>query len=107
LGFAVDRSLWYFTGGASWLDTSACGVALAVSSNCNVAGTTVSHTFDGWTIGGGYAYAFTNNFIGRIEYLYADYGTHAFATPGAAGGITNISVTTNKVRAGLSWKFGS
>jgi outer membrane immunogenic protein len=104
LGFAVNRSLFYVTGGASWLNGNGCAVLFVAPTTC-LAGTGISSTFSGWTIGGGIAYAFTDNLIGRIEYLHADYGTKAFAGPGFAGGVANVSVTTDKVRAGLSWRF--
>jgi len=71
-----------------------------------VAGTNVSDTFDGWILGGGVAFAFAGNFIGRIEYLHADYGTTRFPTPGTIGGATDVSIKGDKVRAGLSLKFG-
>jgi outer membrane immunogenic protein len=33
---------------------------------------TVDRTVDGWTLGGGLDYAFTDKFIGRIEYRRYD-----------------------------------
>jgi outer membrane immunogenic protein len=101
LGWAMDRILIYVTGGASWLNGNGCFVAMVAPTTC-APGTNISATFDGWVFGGGVAYAFTDNLIFRFEYLHADYGTTAFPAAG-----TNLSPTTDKVRAGLSWKFGS
>lgn len=107
LGFAANRSLFYVTGGASWINSNGCLVPnIAAPTTCSAtAGTSVSDTFSGWTIGGGIAYAFTDNMIGRIEYLHADYGNRTFTTPGFTGGTANVDVTTDKVRASLSWRF--
>lgn len=104
LGFAFDRSLIYATGGASWLKADGCAVLVATPTSC-VGGTVFSKTYTGWTIGGGFAYAFNKNLIGRIEYLHADYGSNDFNIPTLATGITQVKITTDKVRAGLSWKF--
>jgi outer membrane immunogenic protein len=105
LGFAFDRTLIYATGGVSWLRAEGCGVLIAAPTAC-VAGTNISDTLTGWTIGGGAAFAFSPNLIARIEYLHADYGSNTYTTPGFTGGLANVDVTTDKVRVGLSWKFG-
>lgn len=104
MGFAFDRTLIYATGGASWINGEGCGVILPAPTTC-LAGTTYSRTFSGWVVGGGGAFAFPGNLTARIEYLHADYGTTSVPTPVAAGGTTNVRITTNKVRAGLSWRF--
>jgi outer membrane immunogenic protein len=57
----------------------------------------------GWTIGGGVEQAFTKNLIGRVEYLYADYGQKNFAV--APGDIYNIGFKAQVVRGALVWKF--
>jgi outer membrane immunogenic protein len=103
LGFAFDRALIYGTGGASWIDVDGCAVVMAVPTTC-IPGTTLSQTHSGWIAGGGVAFAFAGNFTARIEYLHADYGTTSFATPGF-GVPTNVKITTDKVRAGLSLRF--
>src|SRR4051795_5506751 len=57
----------------------------------------------GWTIGAGVDQAFTKNLIGRVEYLYADYGHKNFAV--APGDIYNIGFKAQVVRGALVWKF--
>jgi outer membrane immunogenic protein len=57
----------------------------------------------GWTIGGGVDQAFTKNLIGRVEYLYADYGHKNFTV--APGDIYNIGFKAQTVRGALMWKF--
>ena len=104
LGYAFNTNLIYATGGASWLNVEGCGVIIATAPTC-VANTGYSNTRSGWTVGGGIAHAFTPNLSARVEYLYANYGNFDFTATGAAGGIANVSMKTNKVRGGLSWKF--
>ena len=62
-----------------------------------------SEVLTGWSIGGGIDQAFTKNLIGRIEYLYADYGHKDFAV--APGDIYNIGFKSQTVRGALMWKF--
>jgi outer membrane immunogenic protein len=57
----------------------------------------------GWTIGGGVDQAFTKNLIGRVEYLYSDYGHKNFVV--APGDIYNIGFKAHTVRGALMWKF--
>jgi outer membrane immunogenic protein len=62
-----------------------------------------SELLTGWTIGGGIDQAFTKNLIGRVEYLYADYGHKDFTV--APGDVYNIGFKTQTVRGALMWKF--
>jgi outer membrane immunogenic protein len=57
----------------------------------------------GWSIGGGIDQAFTKNLIGRIEYLYADYGHKDFTV--VPGDVYNIGFKAQTVRGALMWKF--
>jgi outer membrane immunogenic protein len=62
-----------------------------------------SEVLTGWTIGGGIDQAFTKNLIGRVEYLYADYGNKDFTV--VPGDVYNIGFKTQTVRGALMWKF--
>jgi outer membrane immunogenic protein len=90
---AWDRALLYVAGGVAFGDTK-------------VATTAGSYTTDrtGWTIGAGVDYAFTPNWIGRLEYRYVDLGT---------GGYTNayffndrVETTSSQILGALIYKFG-
>jgi len=92
-GFAFDRFLVYATGGWAYGNVNTSVPALAFSSDR-------THT-GGWTVGGGVEYAFTNNLIGGVEYIYTDLGEKSITgVPGTKVG-TDFSV----VRARLSYKF--
>lgn len=62
-----------------------------------------SEVLTGWSIGGGIDQAFTKNLIGRIEYLYADYGHKDFVV--APGDTYNIGFKSQTARGALMWKF--
>ncbi|WP_018239685.1 outer membrane protein [Ensifer sp. BR816] len=55
-------------------------------------------TFNGWTIGGGIDYAFTNSMFGRAEYRYNDFGDKD------VGGI-NVDLDQHQFTVGVGVKF--
>ncbi|HEX5779695.1 MAG TPA: outer membrane beta-barrel protein [Xanthobacteraceae bacterium] len=104
LGFASNRTLYYVTGGWSWIDGNGCGSSVPGVCFPN---TDVSDTLDGWTAGAGIAHAYADNLILRLEYLYADYGRNRYAGAGFTGGLADVDAVTHKVRVGVSWRFAS
>jgi outer membrane immunogenic protein len=103
LGYAMDRTLLYVTGGLAYG---------GLNSN-PFTGNSTSNV--GWVIGGGVEYAFTNNWTGRIEGLYIQNGsdnqTRTFVN---AGGVlpagTYVATTSGGtgaglVRVGINYKF--
>lgn len=64
-----------------------------------------SKVHDGWTIGAGINYAWSEQISTRIEYRYADYGKAAYGIPGFPAEETRVSLTTSDVRVGVSYKF--
>ena len=104
LGFAVDRALFYATGGAAFGDLRNTYV-----NNFTGATDQFSHTRVGYTVGGGVEYAFTNNLSVRVEYRYTDYGSFTDNLANSTGGGVNIRhrETNNRVQAGFSYKFNT
>ncbi len=104
LGLAWDRWLVYATGGVAFAgvtnfyDTIANGGAID----------TISKTRTGWTVGGGVAYAVTNNWSVGVEYRYSDFGTYVDqSATGALLPSTFIPhhLTQNQVQGRLTYKF--
>jgi outer membrane immunogenic protein len=93
IGYAFDRFLPYFTGGAAIGEIKASTPFGGSLSNTNV----------GWTAGGGLEYAFVNNWSAKFEYLYVDLGKMNCQTCAAPS--TEISLNSNIVRAGVNYKF--
>lgn len=94
VGYAADRWLPYITGGL------AVG-SIKMSPNTGVSDVT---TKTGWTLGAGVEYAFAGPWSAKLEYLYVDLGT-ATCSVATCGTSTDVSVTTNIVRAGLNYRF--
>lgn len=63
VGYAFDRALLF--GAAGWTATRA---------NVDGGGFNDDDMLNGWTVGAGVDYAFTDNVFGRVEYRYNDYG---------------------------------
>jgi outer membrane immunogenic protein len=117
VGFLANRAwLIYAAGGVAWqqVDLAASCTGVIAGSLCG-AGLSASETFSttkaGWTVGGGLEAAFWGNWLGRVEYRYADYGTinHTFFINNA--NVTSSlsmsqSLRTHTVLVGLTYKFG-
>lgn len=102
LGFAIDRTLFYATGGAAF------GGLQNTYVNTFTGGTdSLSHTRVGYTVGGGVEYAITNNWSIRAEYRYTDFGhyTDILGNATAGGVAVRHHETDNRVQAGFSYKF--
>jgi outer membrane immunogenic protein len=103
VGYAIDRTLYYATGGGGAASVRHTYVDLP-------AGVSASFTdiSGGITGGFGVEYAFLGNFTGRIEYRYADFGTFNYTAPLPAFATLSEHhrLTEHAVRAGLAFKFG-
>jgi outer membrane immunogenic protein len=86
-GHAFDNWLFFVAGGLAVADVAFHeGNAAALANNANPGG-----KYFGWSIGGGVERAFTGNLVGRIEYLYDDYGHKDYI--GVAGDLCRVSLT--------------
>jgi outer membrane immunogenic protein len=99
LGYAVDRTLWYVTGGLAWIDNEMT-IALPGFGTFNS-----SNTHVGWTAGGGVEWAFADAWSAKAEYLYLDTGSENYFTNIAGPGLT-FSPFIHTVRLGLNYRFG-
>jgi outer membrane immunogenic protein len=93
VGYAVDRGLIFATAGVAFTQMSAeanLGGGLSLDAD---------QSFTGWTVGGGFEYAFTDNWIGRLEYRYYDFGSETI------DGFGDAEITNNTVTAGIAYKF--
>lgn len=99
IGIAVDRSLWYVTGGAAFTDIKQFGD--------NGAGITIaqSKSRSGWTAGFGFEQALADpHWSWKIEYLRVDFGYKLYPGDGIIFANHNINLTENIVRVGLNWR---
>jgi len=99
VGFAADRALIYATGGY------AGGQVKAAIANTNLPGAFAESTSswrNGWALGGGIEYAFTNNITAKAEYLYMNLGSDTLWTVNLP---TTSGFSANIIRAGVNYKF--
>lgn len=98
LGFAVDRALFYATGGYAGVSTHA-----SFNDVVNGFGGSQDVWRSGGVIGGGIEYAFTNNISVKAEYLWAPLQSETYwaGTPDAENNNLSISLA----RVGLNYKF--
>ncbi|MCA1454620.1 TonB-dependent receptor [Bradyrhizobium sp. BRP22] len=93
IGYAFDRVLVYATGGLAFLSESEVRSQYQAVSG-NVPSTQLnfreeaSATRSGWTLGGGFEYALTNNWSLKGEYSYDHFGNKDFLFPNATAGVT-------------------
>ncbi len=105
LGLAMDHTLFYVIGGVAWDQQSA-----NLTNLTDGYGVSISNTRTGYDIGGGIEYAFTNNWTGRIEYRYYNFGTANTTWADLAvnpGTYYRTTLTDNVIRVGLAYKFGA
>jgi len=97
LGYAVDRTLFFVTGGYAGIDTHGS----FTDSFGNFGSQNVFHS--GGVVGAGVEYAFTNNISVKGEYLYAPTfsKTYFAGTPD----VTSTSLGISMFRVGLNYKF--
>jgi outer membrane immunogenic protein len=119
VGYAMDRTLFYVTGGAAFTEVRATSnwVPFGIFPGTLAS---QSKTLVGATVGAGVEHAITDNFTLGIEGRYSWYGTErinagsvaVFALPGAAVVFVNsptyrdIKLETGEILFKANWKFG-
>jgi outer membrane immunogenic protein len=96
-GYAVDNWLFFVAGGLAVAD-------LDFHEGDDLFAR-VGGKYYGWSIGGGAAYAITQNLIVRVEYLYDDYGHKDYVNQ--FNDVYRVSLTGQTLRGALIWKFNS
>ena len=111
VGYAMNRSLIYFTGGLAVTEID-FSQTFSEPPFTAVPGASArkSSTEAGWVIGGGWEYAFAQNWTLRGEYLFArfepDGAEGRLKSPGEATFQNSLSdFDVNIVRGGLNYKF--
>jgi len=110
LGYAIDRTLLYATGGLIYGDVKSTSLSTFTPAPQFTYGGSSSGTRAGYTVGGGVEYAFTNNWTVRAEGLYFDMGKKSYtATPLAANPPFVVGHSADLkggiFRVGLNYKF--
>jgi outer membrane immunogenic protein len=99
LGLAADRWLFFVTGGWAWADAS----HTQDPTGTTTLPITEDTTLNGWTLGGGVEYAFTDHVIGRVEYRHYDLDSQELKLGTLSDGRFDADLDT--VSAGIAVKF--
>ena len=95
VGYAFGNNLFYGTGGWAWGHGTRSVDAFGFNSSDK-------QSLSGWTIGAGVEHEFTPNVIGRLQYLYTDYGTTNYTIFNTS---IPVSLTTSTLSLGINLKF--
>jgi outer membrane immunogenic protein len=111
IGYLVNPNwLAYATGGIAWQEIKTDSICTMSTSTSFCDGTfsgSSSTTKTGWTAGGGVETLLLGNWIGRVEYRYADFGHVTNTLPPAprTGFQANVDVKTHTALVGVAYKF--
>jgi len=93
-GFASDNLLFFVAG----------GLALADLDITEIGGPVRGTTYYGFTIGGGVDYGFSENLVGRVEYLHDEFGKENYTD---GNDTYRADLTNDTVRAAIIYNFGN
>jgi outer membrane immunogenic protein len=98
IGYALDRTLIFVTGGAAFG---------GIQTGLNPPAAYDAGTHVGWTAGVGAEYALSPNWSAKAEYLFVDFNNGSCATVANCGTATGSAVvlTENLFRGGINYKF--
>jgi outer membrane immunogenic protein len=111
LGMVTDRNFLYATGGVAFARVNYVQTYADTTANPAVGTAAGSTTLVGWTVGGGWEWAWTDHVTLKTEYLFAK-----FPTTNVLGGIADnvglanalhgsYDLTIQTARLGLNYKF--
>jgi outer membrane immunogenic protein len=84
-GFAVQNNLFYIKGGYAGVNNR---LSVVDNAGLNTGSGGQTHWANGWTLGAGWEYGITRNWIVGIEYNYAGFQTQSYQLGGLAGNYT-------------------
>ncbi|MCS3759412.1 outer membrane beta-barrel protein [Bradyrhizobium sp. 62B] len=85
-GFAVQNNLFYIKGGYAGVNNRLSVVDNVANPSTGSGGQT--HWHNGWTVGAGWEYGITRNWIVGLEYNYAAFGSQTYQLGGTSGNYT-------------------
>jgi high affinity Mn2+ porin len=104
-GYAVNRRLYYATGGLAWTHDQFTRTDLGAGGGlAGGAGEAVVGGRIGWTVGGGIEAAVAPGWTATAEYLFSRFGNSGVVFPPGAQLTSDLS--RHQVRIGLNYKLG-
>jgi outer membrane immunogenic protein len=101
LGYTWGPGLLYVKGGYAYSDYSE---SLTFNGAPQVFGINSGH-HDGYTVGAGLEYMFAQNWSGKVEYQYYDFGKTNFVTPAVLTAFGSTKNDEHTVKAGINYRF--
>jgi outer membrane immunogenic protein len=95
-GYAVDRALFYVTGGLGFQ-------RVTFGQADPGGGVEERYSRTGWTLGAGVEYAITPNVTAKLEYAYYNFGTHLLSPPFVA----TVRNDVHTVKVGVNYLFST
>jgi outer membrane immunogenic protein len=105
VGYAFNNVLPFVAGGASFADHKITLMEAGIS----IPQVSISHDHTGWNIGAGFDYGITNNWIGRVEYIYDRYEQINYGFIALTGDVWSdrrVRPDSSTVRVSIIYKFG-
>ncbi len=100
LGYALDRTLLYATGGVAVARANAHTSPTAPGLSGSY-----SDTLMGWTLGAGVELAANDTMSIKAEYAYTDYGTSTAPAGTLSSSDTSIDINSHIMKVGLNYHF--
>ena len=100
-GYTWGPGLLYVKGGYAFADNNETLLLAGVPQGFTFSG---NHQ-DGWTVGAGFEYMFAQNWSGKVEYQYYDFGDSRFVTPAALAGFGSFRNDEHTVKVGINYRF--
>jgi outer membrane immunogenic protein len=101
VGYAWGPALFYVKGGYAFSDNGESlmngGVPVPFAFNSG-------HT-NGYTVGAGLEYLFTQNWSAKVEYQYYNFGNSSFTAPAALAPFGSFRTDDHVVKVGLNYRF--
>jgi outer membrane immunogenic protein len=110
LGWAVDRTLFYITGGGAWANVKTTATFVPVAGVNALTVLTNNRTMFGWTFGGGIDYGIAPGWSIGAEYRFTRFDHNNGNTLGTLAGVVspiafNTHLDTNEVTARVNYHF--
>ena len=101
IGYTWGPALLYVKGGYAYSDNN---------ESVTLAGAPAAVAFsgdhrNGYTVGAGLEYMFTQNWSGKIEYQYYNFGSSSFTAPATLVPFGNFRTDDHVVKAGINYRF--
>jgi outer membrane immunogenic protein len=101
IGYTWGPGLLYVKGGYAYSDYTE---SLTLGGVPQTFAVNSSH-HDGYTVGAGLEYMFAQNWSGKIEYQYYDFGKTNFVTPAVLTGFGSTRNDEHTFKAGINYRF--